>query len=213
MTRRQQRHARKGEALKIHPGRPWRQGRSTSSFLAALSLPLGHWPLLSGKTETWRCCPQGRHQSTWLWLHHRHQANPTQNQIPVQGVTSEPSRSFGVSRLWHPSSGPWSGYRAHPHRHRPLIQIQPTTTQRSGSAPAGNPRKAVALSAWWPRMVTGWTTPPADIPPSGDQRCLTPEHRVAAWFRIWIQTSMLSGSRQLWKPCSTWRSMTPPLLP
>jgi hypothetical protein len=50
-----------------------------------------------------------------------------------------------------------------------------------GPAPTGNPWKAVALSAWWPRMVIGRTTAPADIPPSGDQRCLTLEHRVAAW--------------------------------
>jgi hypothetical protein len=32
--------------------------------------------------------------------------------------------------------------------------------------------KAVALSAWWPRMVIGRTTVLADIPPSGDQRHL-----------------------------------------
>jgi hypothetical protein len=48
-----------------------------------------------------------------------------------------------------------------------------------GPAPAENPRKAVALSAWCPRMVTVRTTPPAFIPPSGDQRRPMSEHRVA----------------------------------
>jgi hypothetical protein len=84
--------------------------------------------------------------------------------------------------------------------------------QRSGPAPTGNPWKAVALSAWWPWMVTGQTTPLANIPPSGDQRRPTPEHRVAAWFRTWIWISTLSGSMQSWKPSSTWHLMAPPLL-
>jgi hypothetical protein len=29
-----------------------------SSFLVALSLPSGHWPLPLGKMEIWRCCPR-----------------------------------------------------------------------------------------------------------------------------------------------------------
>jgi hypothetical protein len=49
-----------------------------------------------------------------------------------------------------------------------LIQIHLTTTLRLGPALAGNPRKAVALSAWWPRMVISRTTAPTDIPPPGD---------------------------------------------
>jgi hypothetical protein len=61
------------------------------------------------------------------------------------------------------------------------IQIHLMTTLRSGPAPAGNPRKAVILSALWPRMVIGHTTTPADITPSGDQGRPTLEHRVAAW--------------------------------
>jgi hypothetical protein len=111
----------------------------------------------TGEDGDLKMLPQGRHKSTCLWLHHRHQADPAQDQIPVQGVTSTPPRSFGIHL---------------------------TTSLRSGLAPTGNLWKAVALSAWWPRMVTDRTTPPADIPPSGYQRYPTPEHRAAAWSRI-----------------------------
>jgi hypothetical protein len=79
---------------------------------------------------------------------------------------------------------PLVGHRANLHRHRPLIKIHLMTTLRSGPAPARNPRKAVVLSAWWSRMVTDRTTPPTDIPPSGNQRRPTPEHRAAAWSGI-----------------------------
>jgi hypothetical protein len=64
---------------------------------------------------------------------------------------------------------------------RPLIYIHLTTTLRSGPAPVGSVWKAVALSAWWPRMVINRTTALADIPPSGDQRRLMLGCRAAAW--------------------------------
>jgi hypothetical protein len=53
--RHRQRRAKKGEALKIHPGRLWHPVHSMSSSPTALNLPSGHW---WGKMKTSRCFPK-----------------------------------------------------------------------------------------------------------------------------------------------------------
>jgi hypothetical protein len=128
MTRRHQRRARKGEALKIRLGRPWHLRVLMWSFLAALNLPSGRWRSSLERTETSRCCPQGQRQSILPRLLHPHRVVPAQVQILLQGYTSAPLSSFRVFRSWCPPSGHSSEYRVRLHRHRPPIEIHLVTT-------------------------------------------------------------------------------------
>jgi hypothetical protein len=99
----------------------------------------------------------------------------------VQGVTSEPAKIVRgilvVTSILRPLVGASSSSTSASAPDPDLSDDYPEI----GASACGEGGRLIYMVA---PNGAGRTTPPADIPPSGDQRRPTPEHRVAAWFRI-----------------------------
>jgi hypothetical protein len=203
-TRYRQRCVRKGEALKIHLGRPWHIGRSTLSFLAALRHTFGSLTFATGEDEDLKMLPSG----------------PTQEHLALASLSASDRSCSG--------SDPCVGSYIHTAkivRGIPLVTsiFRPLTGASSSSSSASTPDPD--SSDDYPEIgvsVCGKLTEGGRLicimAPNGDlshnsynryptiERSEAPtlEHRATAWFITWIRTSMLSRSRRLWRPSSAW---------